>query len=228
MRKAPFITNQYYHVYNRGVDKREVFMDTRDYRRFVTAMGEFNDIQPSANFIRRLVKESGGKIEGGSTSLNLPAPSLRSLKGRAIKSPRKKALVEIVSYCLMPNHYHFLLRQCMDDGITWFMQKLGTGYTMYFNERYERSGALFQGRFKAVLVEKESYLHYLQQYIHLNPLDIVEPKWKEKGVRSPQKALAFLNQYQWVDCHDYSGYGAFLEEHENKNVFADICHLVIE
>ena len=99
----------------------------------------------------------------------------------------------------MPNHYHLLLRQLKQDGIVRFMQKLGTGYTMYFNKVYERVGGLFQGRYKAVIIDKEPHFTYLPFYIHANPLKIY------RGSTSLDKRMRFLENYRWSSFPDYIG-----------------------
>ncbi len=111
--------------------------------------------------------------------------------------------MEIICYCLMPNHFHFILKQIRDSGIPLFMKKLGTGYTNYFNQHYERNGALFQGRYKAVLINQNNYFNYLEQYIYLNPLELIEPDWKEKGIKNLEKAKVFLNSYKWTYFKNY-------------------------
>jgi len=113
--------------------------------------------------------------------------------------------VDILTFVLMPNHYHLLLRQRVDGGISKFMQKLGTGYTMYFNEKHERSGALFQGRYKSVHIEDDRQLLYIPHYIHLNPLALID-----RGSTSINKnADEFLNSYRWSSYLDYVGGRAF-------------------
>ena len=114
-------------------------------------------------------------------------------------------LVEIIAYCLMPNHFHLLLREIEDGGISKFMQKLTTGYTMYFNKRRERNGALFQGRFKATHVADDRYLRYLISYIHLNPIKLIEPKWKEIGITDKARAEQYLENYAESSYLDYLG-----------------------
>jgi putative transposase len=117
----------------------------------------------------------------------------------------RKPLVEILCFCLMPNHYHFLIRPLTDQGITEFMRKIGTGYTNYFNKKYERSGVLFQGKFKAVLVDDEAQLLHLPYYIHSNPIDLIEQDWREHGISDFTKALDFLETYRWSSFLDYTG-----------------------
>lgn len=186
MKKPEFVSdpNCIYHIYNRGVEKRKVFLDDKDYFRFIHDLFEFNDIVPAGKF--SIAKST----IGGSTS-----------------DDRKKRvlIVEILAFCLMPNHFHLLIRQLAEGGIVKFMQKLGTGYTMYFNEKNERVGGLFQGRFKAVLVDKENHFLYLPYYIHSNPLDLIIPKWKEEGIKDWRRASQFLASYRWSSYLDYIG-----------------------
>ena len=187
MKKPQFATDAFYHIYNRGVEKRRVFLDKDDHFRFVHDLFEFNDEESANNlYYYRL-------------------PSLKSYEVQPHKISKRKLLVEIIAFCLMPNHFHLFLRQNADNGIIRFMQKLGTGYTMFFNQKYQRVGGLFQGRFKAVLVEKESHFLYLPHYIHLNPLDIYMPSWRNKKIGNPQRALKFLESYRWSSYLDHAG-----------------------
>lgn len=148
MRKVPFIAGEFYHIYNRGVDKRDVFSDQDDINRFFQSMKEFNVIEPIGSIYENKFQKSKNK----------PRSS----------TPKSNKLVEFVVYCLNPNHYHFLLTPVNDKGVEKFMQKLGTGYTNYFNEKYKRSGSLFQGRFKAVHIDTNEYLLHLSTYVNLN------------------------------------------------------------
>ncbi|TSC73839.1 MAG: putative transposase [Parcubacteria group bacterium Gr01-1014_44] len=116
---------------------------------------------------------------------------------------RLESVINICAYCLMPNHFHLLIQEKNENGISSFMQKLTTGYTMYFNKRNERNGALFQGRFKATHAKEDRYLKYLISYIHLNPIKIIDPKWKEKGIKDQNKAQNFLKQYHYSSYLDY-------------------------
>lgn len=147
MRKVPFKKGEFYHIYNRGVDKRSIFGDQRDFQRFFQSMSEFN------------IDYSIGSIYWNSFKTN---------KLRHPMSKFGKKLVNIVCYCMNPNHYHFILEQLVDRGIEKFMQKLGNGYTKYFNHKHERSGVLFQGRFKSVHIDSNEYLLHLSVYINLN------------------------------------------------------------
>lgn len=183
MRKIQFVSNQIYHVYNRGVEKRNIFLDDKDYFRFIYDLFEFNDQAPAGKF------STVGDRDSDSVA----------------KPEKRKLLVEILAFCLMPNHFHLFLRQLVDDGISGFMRKLGVGYVMYFNKKNKRVGPLFQGRFKAVLIEEENHFQYLPYYIHLNPLDLKMPNWKEEGIGSYKEAKQFLDSYRWSSHLDYIG-----------------------
>ena len=147
MRKISFAEGEYYHIYNRGVDKRSIFEDSEDITRFLQCMKDFNTVDPTGGlYARSFVKKS---LLRGSTS-------------------KSKKLVEFVAYCLNQNHFHFILIPVVDGGIQKFMHRLGTGYTIFFNEKYKRSGSLFQGRYKAAHIDTDEYLVHLSIYVNLN------------------------------------------------------------
>jgi putative transposase len=148
MRKVPFKIGELYHIYNRGTDKRNIFSDQNDFLRFFQSMTEFNVIEP----IGGIYANSFGRND----ELRHPMSKLED------------GLVNIICYCVNPNHYHFILEPLVDGGIEKFMQKLGNGYTKYFNHRNERSGSLFQGRFKSVHIDSNEYLLHLSVYVNLN------------------------------------------------------------
>jgi putative transposase len=181
MHKPQFGNGHFYHVYNRGVEKRLVFLDSQDYFRAIHDLFEFNNTAPAGKFF------------------------LQSEVEPPILKKSRDLLVKIHCFCLMPNHYHFLLEQIQDGGIVKFMKKFGTGYTMYFNERRKRVGPLFQGRFKAILIEKDEYLTHLSRYIHLNPVELIEPQWKENGIKNWNNVGKFLKSYRWSSYLDYIG-----------------------
>ena len=120
-------------------------------------------------------------------------------------SRAREQLVDIISFCLMPNHFHFILKQLKDGGIVKFMQKIGTGYTMYFNQKHKRSGVLFQGKFKAILIDRDEYFLPLSGYIHSNPVEIIEPGWKDAGIKDWPMVNDFLQKYRWSSYQDYIG-----------------------
>ncbi|OGM91881.1 hypothetical protein A2755_00760 [Candidatus Wolfebacteria bacterium RIFCSPHIGHO2_01_FULL_48_22] len=189
MKKPSFVNEGIYHVYNRGVEKRAIFLDDHDYFRFLYGLHEFNDKHPAYN---SYYKES--------------SPELYEAKPRKeyILKDREQ-IVHIFAFTLMDNHFHLFLQQIQDDGIVRFMHKLGTGYTGFFNKKYDRVGHLFQGPFKAVLVEKESQLLYLPHYIHSNPLDLTFPFWREKGIGDSIQAEHILEGYPYSSYSAYTG-----------------------
>ncbi|MFA5925570.1 MAG: transposase [Parcubacteria group bacterium] len=144
MRRVPLANNECYHIYNRGVEKRDIFSCEGDYLRFLKSMKAFNTDKPIGSIYERYFLEKKG-----------------------FGHPMSK-IVEIIAYCLNPNHYHFILRQIADRGIEKFMQRVGNGYTKYFNHKYDRSGFLFQGKFKSIHINSNSYLLYLSAYVNEN------------------------------------------------------------
>lgn len=103
----------------------------------------------------------------------------------------------------MPNHFHLILKQLQDEGISKFIQKFAAGYTKYFNAKYERSGVLFQGKTKNKHVDSDEYFQYLVEYVYLNPVDLIEPGWKEKGMQNPEQVIEFLDNYPWSSCNNH-------------------------
>lgn len=188
MKKPAFVMDSLYHIYNRGVEKRAIFLENGDYFRFIHNLYEFNDEIPAENlYYKRLALQS------------------YEVEPRKLKR-KQNLLVNIIAFCLMPNHFHLLLEQRCENGIVKFMQKLGTGYTMFFNKKYERVGGLFQGRFKAILLADEGHFLYMPHYIHLNPLELIMPNWKEKDEKiNTKKALEFLENYRWSSYLDFIG-----------------------
>ncbi len=116
---------------------------------------------------------------------------------------RGEVIVLIGAYCLMPNHFHILITENIDGGISKFMQKLSTAYSMYYNKKYERTGSMFEGKFKAEHVGTDRYLKYLFSYIHLNPIKIINSEWKEKGIKNKSEALKYLAGFEFSSYFDY-------------------------
>jgi len=131
---------------------------------------------------------------------------ISAIKDKVFDVDRGKPLVAIGAYVLMPNHFHILLKQMADNGISKFMQKLSTGYCMYFNKKYERTGGLFEGKFKSEHSDDDSYLKYLFSYIHLNPVKLIDSAWKEKGIKNKLKTVKFLEEYPFSSYLDYLGH----------------------
>lgn len=178
-RKIIFSEGEYYHVYNRGVEKRNIFMDLNDYQRFHRMLYVANSTKPVV--YKTIQGYPLDKIEIG------------------------EQLVAIGAYCLMPNHFHLLVKETEEGGISRFMEKLGTGYSMYFNKKYKRLGFLFQGNFKAEHVNNDEYLKYLFAYIHLNPVKLIEPTWKETGIKDKKQAARYLADYKHSSYGEYMG-----------------------
>ncbi|MFA7209806.1 MAG: transposase [Parcubacteria group bacterium] len=153
MRKTEFANGEYYHIYNRGVDKREVFLGEEDYLRFLTSMREFNRVDPIGSLYEKYLDEEKRGLSPHKGDL-VPFATV--------------PLVEIVCYCLNPNHYHLILKQLSEGGISKFMLKLSSGYSSYFNKKNKRSGSLFQGPFKSVHIDSNEYLLYLSAYVNKN------------------------------------------------------------
>ncbi len=153
LRRQPLITGQMYHIYNRGVDKRDIFTDKNDIYRFVESIKEFNRI---------------GVINSISNFRKSNQIELSPLSGLKLKE--KEPLVEIIGYCFNPNHFHLILKQSVDGGISKFMQKLIGGYTYYFNVKNSRSGSLLQGIFKSQLIINQGYFNKLIGYVNKNYL----------------------------------------------------------
>lgn len=146
LRKTVLAEGEVYHILNRGVDKRVIFSDTWGYKRFIQAMIYYQIKNPPVKFSKFILNKDRYKIE------------------------KDKKLVEIFAYCLMPTHFHFILKQLSKDGISLFIKKLLDSYARYFNTKYSRRGPLFEGNFKAIRAENDEQLIHLSRYIHLNPI----------------------------------------------------------
>jgi len=190
-RNIEFSVDEYYHIYNRGTDKRKIFTNANEYFRFLVLLYVCNsDIKV----------DIGDHLRQGLTLSEI------------FQMDKEKDLVSIGSYCLMPNHFHLLIHEKEEGGISLFMQKLQTAYTMYFNKKHDRNGALFQGTFKAQHITKDIYLKYLFAYINLNPIKLIDSKWKEDGIKSLQKSEEYLDEYKYSSYLDLIG----IERMENK------------
>lgn len=162
-RIIPFVNDQIYHVYNRGSEKRSIALSRRDYLRMLKTMQYY-------------------QLEG-------PKPKFSLYPKLTFKPDFSKKIVEIIAFCIMPNHFHFLLKQTKEGGITEFISKLSNSYTKYFNTKHKRIGPLFQGEFKAVLIENDEQLLHVSRYIHLNPL--------------VSFLVKDLNKYEWSSYKEY-------------------------
>ena len=175
-----FAIEEYYHCYGRGTEKRKIFLNEKDYKRFIALLFVCNSVN----------------------TIHL-SDHKKKLFSDLFLLKREDTLVDIGAYCLMPNHFHLLLREKREDGISLFMQNLMTAYTMYFNKKYERSGALFESRFKAQHINTDKYLKYLFSYIYLNPVKLIDSKWKENGIKNKKGMKKFLARYNYSSYLDY-------------------------
>jgi putative transposase len=179
MRKVPLENEEYYHIFNRGVDKREVFLDEADYWRFLFSLRLMND------------KNNGAMIAWRDYSkTNSEATLEQFFLTSNVRKKKQDPLVEIIAYCLNPNHYHLILRQIQEKGIETFMQKVGNGYTKYFNKKNNRSGVLFQGSFKSSHINTNEYLLYVSAYVNCN---------------SQVHKIAPAGKYFWSSFKEYIG-----------------------
>jgi len=195
MRKIKFEQGKIYHICNRGVEKRDIFNNDSDKWRFLQGMFLFNDEKSSFGVLDRIEKENKGRI-----NFNLLKEFINNNR------ENRNQLVRIMADCLMPNHYHLLLEEIKEGGISKFMQKSGIGYVKYFNKKYDRVGSLFQGRFKAVPIENDIQLQYILAYINIiNPGQLIEPELKEKGVIDIDKIMNFAESYSFSTNPDYLG-----------------------
>ncbi len=165
-------------------------MDDKDRFRFIHDLFEFNDTAPANTSSYYFYNNNSGDV------------GRRQIK-RETKT--RKLLVNLHCFCLMPNHYHLLLSPLVEGGMSLFMKKLNGGYVKYFNEKYDRTGTLFERKYKSILVNSQPHFIHLPYYIHFNPLDLVAPEWRKGKLRNYQKALDFLNSYRWCSHSDYMG-----------------------
>lgn len=181
-----FAAKNYYHVYNRGVEKRSIFLDDNDYAVFLGLLKKY--------------------LTGENSNPNNRHP-YTPLNGK----------VDLVAYCLMPNHFHLLLYQIDEGGITSLMRRVATGYVMYFNNRYERVGGLFQGRYKASLIQKDDYLQHVSRYIHLNPDDYKKWPYTSLAVYQGRKKSKWLNTSHVLEIfnNERQSFLDFMEDYED-------------
>jgi len=182
-RKIALTPGEFYHVYNRGVEKRVIFLDRQDYEHLRELLYVMNSTQPIV--LRDIHQEVLSTYE----------------------YDRGGTLVAIGAYCLMPNHFHVLASPLVEHGLSTFMTKVGTSYAMYFNKKYQRTGTLFEGKFKTQWVDDDRYFKYLYAYIHLNPVKLLQSDWKERGIADPVAAYQYATSYAYSSLPDFLGAG---------------------
>lgn len=189
-REPIFFEGGYYHIYTRGSEKRNIFIDRADRERFLNRLKEYKD----------------------------------------------RHRVSVLCYCLMPNHYHLLVKQLSSESISKFISRLNLAYAMYFNKRYERVGPLFQGRFKAKNVDKDEYIVHLSRYIHLNSLavnsDFENYPWSSISYYLKRNDVDFIDTsmiLSYFSRKDASAdYLNFMREEDNKKLKMKIEDLILE
>ena len=192
----------FFHILNRGVEKRKIFLDQRDYLRFTNNIRDFNDKNnvPLSYFHRTRY--------GSPTSVK-------------IVTKAENQLVDVLCWSLLPNHFHILAQEKIEGGSGAFTRKLTGGYTLYFNIMNKRSGVLFQGKSKIIKIEKDSHFSYLPFYIFSNPIELIEPHWKEEGIKDLNKILKFLENYRYSSFPDIIGKENFFAN-INRNLFYEV------
>lgn len=185
-RKTSLVNGEFYHIYNRGNSRQQIFFDHADYQRFIKLLYICNSIK-KLNF-RDDIAERGIDVWD---------------------IDRKETLVSIGAWVLMPNHFHLYIISPkdgllgIDNNITSFMRKLCTAYSKYINTKYKRTGSLFEGRFKSVHIADDIQARYLFSYIHLNPVKLFQKNWKEEGIKDKARAILFLDKYKWSSYCDF-------------------------
>ena len=193
MRKIKTEIGDICHIYNRGANKALIFNNNADRWRFLQGSFLFNDKKNSPFVLHEIEKINRGRI------------NFLLLKD-FIENNRKdrEPLVRIMADCLMPNHFHLIIQELQEGGISKFMHKLGTGYTSFKNKKDDRSGSLFQGPYKIVKVESDEQLKYLLVYVNvINPGQSIEPNLKEKGIKNVDAIIDFAENYDWSTNKEY-------------------------
>lgn len=190
-RNHSLVNDEYYHIYNRGNSKQKIFIDEQDHR-------VFQQYLYIMNMEQRITSREVGEASYSYT--------------------KDKELVHIGAYCLMPNHFHILLSQKSEEGVSKFMLKLSTAYSMYFNKKYKHSGSLYEGTFKSKHVDNDNYLKYLYSYIHLNPMKLKFPKWKEDLKLGKTVDLVQVTNY------NFSSIGYYLGKDLTENKILETSH----
>lgn len=191
--KRKFINGEIYHLVLRRIGNELLFGDIDDYYRGIFYIYECNDAKSVKMKDRR---EARAKFKE------------KEKLGQILEwEDKREKIVEILAFCFMPNHIHLLVRQLKEGGISKFVQKIASGYATYFKKKYgiKLRGHFFQDRFSAIHIETEDQLRTVFVYIHTNPIALIEPEWKEKGIKDVGEAMRFLKEYKWSSYRDYLG-----------------------
>jgi len=207
--KTQFANEEIYHISLRAVGDTKIFSDEKDYFRGIFSIYEFNN----SNSVTIQKHRRDRTVEKKKEEKGRCRTSTESIE-------KRDKFVDVLAFAFMPNHIHLLVKQIKDNGITKFMRKVGTGYANYFNKKYNRKGHLFN-QFYAVHVNDDDQLKTAFLYIHSNPISLIEPSWKENGIKNPEKALEFLESYKWSSLKDYSGIKNF-QSVTNRDFLLDL------
>ena len=210
--RKTYVEDSYYHIYNRGVEKRLIFLDKQDYGVFLSYLKEY--------LLPKDEKELERRLADPNTSYKERDKILKLLRLNNFADE-----ITLLAYCLMPNHFHFFVKQKSALSIDKFMNSLGTRYTKYFNAKYKRVGALCQGVYKAVLIDNETYFIYLSKYIHKQALSSPSEAWEAKNQPSSYSEYLGERKTEWVHPEEILklfsksisslSYRSFVEETEN-------------
>lgn len=212
-RVKTYVSDSYYHIYNRGVEKRIIYQDNEDYAVFLSCLKLY--LTPPKPIDRRFTITLQGPSPTDSVQIYAPC-----------RQPNNHSTqIELIAYCLMPNHFHLCIKQVDHRAMDHFMRSLATKYAMYFNKKYERVGSLFQGRYKAVLVETEEQFTYLTKYIHRNPLDLTSYKDRPRQLSnysfSSYPNYLGLRHQIWINPDNILTYFSSLSQHNSYKNFVE-------
>jgi len=201
-RNQKFINNEFYHVTLRRVGESLLFKDINDYYRGIFSIYEFNTLTPVTIRERRKARI---RIK-------------QTVRDPVSVIDTRDPLVEVLLFCFMPNHIHLLLKQLKEGGISKYINKIGAGYPAYFKRKYDINigGHFFQDRFNAVHIKSDEQLITAFIYIHTNAISLIEPGWKDKGIKDPEKVIEFLDDYKWSSYPDCIGKKNFPSVTERK------------
>jgi len=194
-RKPEFVNGEIYHLVIRRQGDQLLFKNIDDYYRGIFSIYEFNNVKPVVIRERRRLRAEIKK-------------AIKANRVRDSETDTRDKLVEVLVFCFMPNHIHLLVKQLREGGIVKLMNKIGSGYSGYFKRKYnlKRREHFFAERFTAVHIKTEVQLKIVFVYIHVNPISLIEPNWKENGIKDPERAIKFLEEeYRWSSLFDYLG-----------------------
>ncbi len=186
-----YIDHSHYHVFNRGINKRRIFLDDEDYSVFLNLLKRYLSRKPALDYKKR-------------------------------EYPWLYNDIELLSYCLMPNHFHLLLYPLEETALTRLLKNVCGSYTKYFNKKYSRVGPLFQDRLKAKLISQDSYLHHISRYIHMNPKNYLTWKYSSLPYYINNQIAEWIHPARILEMFDTKDeYLEFLKDYEDQKVIMD-------